>query len=387
MRTKLLIISLFVSLLSFGQKLPITGLCLSNVVAVTGGTCLTEAFTNANPAYFDPAYAVSGNCLNDFRNYGPGACTRPGGLSYANFYYAISRNGVVSDFTGSFLEASQALYDYRNNMYPPTTIAGVRVNQLLAPISVGDSVYLGIGTGCAKEANGYYINEFAAYPENIYHVSGGIITEITMANINTVPSMYTAQDYTATGTSIDITGNQVLSDGGSSITEKGVAYGTSANPTISGSHTSDGTGTATYNSTMTGLSLNTLYYVRAYGTNSTGTGYGANVQMTSASITTPIVSTNNACFVDVDNALIEGTVNSDGGATVTERGFCYSTSNTNPTTADSVQPRGSGTGYFTWSPSGILPQNTTIYIRAYATNSEGTAYGDVYTIISDDLCN
>ena len=70
MKAKILILSLFFSLSSFGQKLPITGLCLSDVVGAVGGTCLSEAFTNANPTYFDPAYAVSGDCLADFRNYG-----------------------------------------------------------------------------------------------------------------------------------------------------------------------------------------------------------------------------------------------------------------------------------------------------------------------------
>ena len=83
MKKLLLIISLFFCLNSFGQKLPITGLCLSDVLAVTGGTCLADAFTNANSSYFDATYAVAGgNWLDDFRNYGPATSCPSVGDSY-----------------------------------------------------------------------------------------------------------------------------------------------------------------------------------------------------------------------------------------------------------------------------------------------------------------
>lgn len=75
MKTKLLIISLFLCLNSFGQKLPITGLCWSDVFTATGTSCSPDAWTAANSGYFDAAYAVSGDCLDDWRNYGPPACS------------------------------------------------------------------------------------------------------------------------------------------------------------------------------------------------------------------------------------------------------------------------------------------------------------------------
>lgn len=76
MRTKLLIFLLCLNLNVFGQRLPITGLCLQDVLNYFNCpecvyiNCLDDCFTRANPAYFYPAYAVSGNCLDDFRNYG-----------------------------------------------------------------------------------------------------------------------------------------------------------------------------------------------------------------------------------------------------------------------------------------------------------------------------
>ncbi|MFM8686128.1 MAG: hypothetical protein ACKODJ_06200, partial [Bacteroidota bacterium] len=72
-------------------------------------------------------------------------------------------------------------------------------------------------------------------------------------------------------------GGNVVSDGGSAVTSRGVAYGTSPNPTISGSITSNGTGTGSFVSNLNGLLSGTLYHGRAYATNVIGTAYGAGI--------------------------------------------------------------------------------------------------------------
>jgi len=69
-----------------------------------------------------------------------------------------------------------------------------------------------------------------------------------------------------------------------------------------------------------------------------------------------------------------GEVTSDGGAGIGYRGFCYSTTNTAPTVDNDTVLCGNGTGEFSGSFVGSI--NTTYYVRAYATNKEGTAYGD-----------
>ncbi|NCA78014.1 MAG: hypothetical protein EOM90_16935, partial [Alphaproteobacteria bacterium] len=77
-----------------------------------------------------------------------------------------------------------------------------------------------------------------------------------------------------------VSGGTVTSDGGYAVTARGVCWGTSANPTISGNHTTDGSGTGTFISSITGLSANTLYHVRSYATNAVGTFYGEDLTFT-----------------------------------------------------------------------------------------------------------
>lgn len=69
-------------------------------------------------------------------------------------------------------------------------------------------------------------------------------------------------------------GGIITSDAGLSITARGVCWSTSDNPTIANNNTSDSTGVGTFTSSLTGLLAGTTYYVRAYATNTAGTGYG-----------------------------------------------------------------------------------------------------------------
>jgi len=72
-------------------------------------------------------------------------------------------------------------------------------------------------------------------------------------------------------------GGIITADGGSAVIARGICWGTSVNPSITGSHTTDGSGTGTFGSALSGLTSNTLYHVRAYATNVNGTFYGNDV--------------------------------------------------------------------------------------------------------------
>lgn len=78
-----------------------------------------------------------------------------------------------------------------------------------------------------------------------------------------------------------ISGGEILSDGGSFITAKGVCWSTSSNPTIDDNKTVDGAGAGAFTSQLSGLEPQTTYYVRAYATNKDGTGYGSIHEFTS----------------------------------------------------------------------------------------------------------
>ena len=75
-------------------------------------------------------------------------------------------------------------------------------------------------------------------------------------------------------------GGNITSDGGATITTRGVCWSASQNPTITDSKTSDGTGAGSFTSNITGLIDGTIYYIRAYATNSAGIGYGSAISFT-----------------------------------------------------------------------------------------------------------
>ena len=90
--------------------------------------------------------------------------------------------------------------------------------------------------------------------------------------------------------------------------------------------------------------------------------------------TTPTVQTNEVTDVTYNSAKVGGTIAANGGKEITERGIVYST-NQNPTTADSKITNGSGLGEFMCNLTDL--QDATIYyVRAYAVNEKGTAYGE-----------
>ena len=168
-----------------------------------------------------------------------------------------------------------------------------------------------------------------------------------------------------------MSGGNITNDGGTSILERGVCWNNSQNPTLLNEHTTDGSGSGSFTSTITGLTQNTTYYVRAYATNSVGTAYGSEETFTTP--TTPTLTTTAISAITDNSAQSGGNITDDGGATVTARGVCWSTS-WSPTIADSKTTDGSGTGSFTSSLTG-LSSETTYYVRAYATNSVGSEYG------------
>ena len=96
----------------------------------------------------------------------------------------------------------------------------------------------------------------------------------------------------------------------------------------------------------------------------------------------PEVGTHNVSEITDTTAQCGGTISSDGGATVTARGVCWSMGE-NPTVADDTTNDGKGAGSFTSYVTG-LTASTTYYLRAYATNSAGTGYGSTISFTTEE---
>lgn len=111
--------------------------------------------------------------------------------------------------------------------------------------------------------------------------------------------------------------------------------------------------------------------------------YIDNVQIEAATnISIPTVQTIAVTNISQNNANVSGEVSSNGNASITARGFCYSTL-PSPTTANSTVNVGIGTGQFSTTLNNLNP-STTYYVRAFATNSAGTAYGQQLTFRTED---
>ena len=257
----------------------------------------------------------------------------------------------------------------------PVTARGVCWNTVENPTIANSKTSDGTGTGSfTSTAIGlapgkvYYLR---AYATNSVGTAYG--NQVTITTTATTPVLTSAQASATLPTSLT-SGGIITSDGGPAITERGVCWSTVQNPTITDSKTSDGAGIGSFTSSITGLTSGTTYYIRAYATNSIGTAYGNQITTKTVTLYLPTINTPPMASITATTMTSGGNISSDGGAPVTARGVCYNTTQ-NPTIADSKTSDNAGTGSFTSSIIGLTP-GATYYIRAYATNSVGTAYGN-----------
>jgi uncharacterized protein (TIGR02145 family) len=188
------------------------------------------------------------------------------------------------------------------------------------------------------------------------------------------PVIYTNSPSSITSSSF-VTGGNISDDGGSPVIIRGICWSTSPNPTVANFKTVDGNGVGSFTRTIANLNFGTTYYVRAYATNAIGTSYGSEILVSTLNMTIPTITTVVPSGITSSTTISGGQIISDGGTAILIKGICWSTS-PNPNVSLSTKTiNGSGNDNFISQIENLSPL-TTYYVRAYATNSIGTSYGN-----------
>lgn len=330
-----------------------TGNFSSNLTSLTAGTkyyVRAYATNSGGTAYGNE---VSFTTISDVVNM-PIVSTADVSLVTSN---SASCGGNVTDEGGGVVTAKGVCWSVSEN---PTILNSTTNNG--SGLGSFTSNITGLNPGTK-----YYIR---AYATNSAGSSYG--TEFNFTTSTIVPTITTVPVSEISGTSVK-SGGDITSTGGSTILDKGVCWATTLNPSTSDNVKSEGTGSGTFESIITGLAPGTAYHIRAYATNSVGTAYGANVSFSTIAVA-PTVTTAAVTGITTTSATCGGNVISAGGGTVTAYGVCWSTT-LNPTISDIKTNDGTGTGIFTSSISG-LTAGVGYHVRAYATNSTSTGYGE-----------
>ena len=197
-----------------------------------------------------------------------------------------------------------------------------------------------------------------------------------------LPTVHTDSATNITSTEAQLNGN-VMEHSDYPVAERGFLFADNAQ-LIGATEYAAGAGSGSFHYTVSNLQVATYYYYCAYAQSALGIQYG-DVLFFSTPSEMPMVQTLPVGNITTNTATCGGNVSASGGANVTARGVCWKTS-PNPTIADNHTTDGNGTGLFTSYIPGLLA-NTTYYVRAYATNSVGTAYGAQVVFTTDTLAS
>jgi len=232
-------------------------------------------------------------------------------------------------------------------------------------------------TGLTKGTK-YYV---MAYGKNSSGYGYGDIKSFN--TVGDPPTVETSSVDKISGTKAEANG-KVTSNGGEPLTSYGFAYGKSSSPTIEDNKWEVGTTdlSGEYKGLISGLETSTKYYVRAYATNARGTSYGVNKDFTTTN-GLPGVSTVSSESVNGNSAVINGKIDDNGGSTLTSYGFAYAES-PNPTIDGfKIEVGTDGEGEYNGKITDLKP-STKYYVKAYATNGNGTSYGDQIDFTTTD---
>lgn len=186
----------------------------------------------------------------------------------------------------------------------------------------------------------------------------------------------TTTDVTNITSSTASGGGNITNDGGATITARGVCWSIKIDPTIKDNKTSDGTGAGSFSSSITGLNCGTGYFLRAYATNSFGTGYGMtlSIKTTGQSPCTPIVTTGDATNFQTGKATLNGNINPNGSSASVTFEYGTTTNYGNSIPASQSLVVGELSTNVNAVINGLAP-NTNYHYRLKAQNTFGISFG------------
>jgi hypothetical protein len=265
----------------------------------------------------------------------------------------------------------------------PVTQRGIYWGTDSSPATSGTQVPAGNGIGTfsltLESLSGGTLYYVVAYANNITGRGFGEVKPFTTKPVQ--PVVTTSQPLGITS-STAVVGGHVITDGGAPVTQRGVLYGTDPNPVVYGTQLPLGTDIGTFSDEVKDLERYTWYYVVAYAVNSEGTSYGSVLSFQTLP-DLPEVLTAEPVDIETHSAVIGGQVLSDGDATVTNRGVAWSTDN-DPIAHGTKTDLGSGTGTFSTNLNDLVPGDQ-YFVAAYATNSQGTTWGEIKTFTTKTL--
>jgi len=201
-----------------------------------------------------------------------------------------------------------------------------------------------------------------------------ILLLITSCKKQDCPVVATTEVTSVTPSSATING-KILSYGEGEIISKGFLLGEPAN-FLTDTIFVEGNEIGDYFYNLTNLIPEQEYYVKAFATNSYGTGYGKTISFTTDHASLPTVTTLNVYSITCTTTTCGGEITDDGGVQISDRGICWVVSE-NPTKNDnyiSLENKYK-INLFSYIIKN-LEINSPYYVRAYATNYAGTSYGE-----------
>ena len=275
--------------------------------------------------------------------------------------------------SGSNVTSTDTLTLSERGICYSTTTAPTILNSKVVASSTGTGSIAATITGLSPLTT-YYIRAYAITTiGSVFY--GSQVSGATTAPVVTL----TTTAVTVVGVTSLNSGGNITDDGGYAVSQRGVCWGTSPNPTKGASNfTINGSGTGSFTSNITGLDGGRLYYVRAYAITVNGTYYGAQQFNTT---TAPSTSITTGAYSNVTALSVEGAATAftnDGSYPITEVGFCWGTSTTPTRIGSSYKANGTTVATFSNLNSGnALIPGVTYYIRAYAYSESVnyTAYG------------